>query len=172
MSISLADHSVKYPRGIVENLLVKVGKYVFPVDFIILDMDADDRVPLILGHLFLRTAKTLIDVFDGKLTLHVGDSNPVIEVGEPSLNFEEPFDRVLELEKLLDELDEYNDEVPDDLLEMMAELDEIIGKTPSMGKLVESVEDHDDPGEGLEVTPIANPISEPLPITVVHSEGG
>ncbi|XP_076937754.1 uncharacterized protein LOC143605569 [Bidens hawaiensis] len=42
MSLSLADRSVKYPRGIMENVLVKVDKFVFPVDFVILDMEADD----------------------------------------------------------------------------------------------------------------------------------
>ncbi|XP_076915239.1 uncharacterized protein LOC143574498 [Bidens hawaiensis] len=63
MSLSLADHSVKYPRGIIENLLVKVDKFVFPVDFVVLDMEADERIPIILGRTFLRTAKALIDVF-------------------------------------------------------------------------------------------------------------
>ncbi|KAI3744489.1 hypothetical protein L1987_57571 [Smallanthus sonchifolius] len=80
MSISLADRSVKYPRGIVENLLVKVDKFVFPADFVILDMEVDDRVPLILGRPFLRTAKALIDVFDGKITLRVGDENVTFDV--------------------------------------------------------------------------------------------
>ncbi|KAI3827052.1 hypothetical protein L1987_01114 [Smallanthus sonchifolius] len=181
MSISLADRSIKYPRGIVENLLVKVGKFVFPMDFIILDMEVDDRVPLILGRTFLRTAKVMIDVFDGKLTLRVGDemitfdtakperdigkhshsvcvleaftdnhwdSDPEIEVGEPVPNLEESSDWAVELERLLDGPDEYGEEVPDDLLEMIAEFDKIIGKTPSVGKLEESVEDLDDPGEG------------------------
>ncbi|XP_076903421.1 uncharacterized protein LOC143558472 [Bidens hawaiensis] len=64
MSLSLADRSVKYPRGIVKNVLVK---FVFPVDFVILDMEADDQVPLILGRPFLRTAEALIDVFDRKM---------------------------------------------------------------------------------------------------------
>ncbi|XP_022040424.1 uncharacterized protein LOC110942970 [Helianthus annuus] len=63
MSLSLADRSVKYPCGIVENLLVKVDKFVFPVDFVILDMEADERVPIILGRPFLRTAKAIIYVF-------------------------------------------------------------------------------------------------------------
>ncbi|XP_076955798.1 uncharacterized protein LOC143630761 [Bidens hawaiensis] len=49
MSLSLADHSVKYPPGIVENVLVKVDKFVFPMDFVILDMEANNQVPLILG---------------------------------------------------------------------------------------------------------------------------
>ncbi|XP_076885654.1 uncharacterized protein LOC143535224 [Bidens hawaiensis] len=49
MSLSLADRSVKYPRGIIENLLVKVDKFVLPVDFGVLDMEADEKVPIILG---------------------------------------------------------------------------------------------------------------------------
>ncbi|XP_076951353.1 uncharacterized protein LOC143624666 [Bidens hawaiensis] len=51
MSLSLADRLVKYPRGIIENLLVKVDKFVFPVDFVVLDIEADEKVPIILGHL-------------------------------------------------------------------------------------------------------------------------
>ncbi|XP_076949377.1 uncharacterized protein LOC143622003 [Bidens hawaiensis] len=49
MSLSLADRSVKYLRGIIENLLVKVDKFVFFVDFVVLDMEADEKVPIILG---------------------------------------------------------------------------------------------------------------------------
>ncbi|XP_021998433.1 uncharacterized protein LOC110895424 [Helianthus annuus] len=73
MSLQLADRSVKFPRGIVEYMLVKVDKFVFPVDFIILDMDEDSEVPLILGRPFLATARALIDVYDGKLTLRVDE---------------------------------------------------------------------------------------------------
>ncbi|KAD4178635.1 hypothetical protein E3N88_27226 [Mikania micrantha] len=80
MSITLADRSVKYPRGIVENVLVKVDKFVFPADFVILDMEADDRVPLIMGRPFLRTAKAMIDVFEGKITLRVGEENVTFNV--------------------------------------------------------------------------------------------
>ncbi|XP_076907024.1 uncharacterized protein LOC143563345 [Bidens hawaiensis] len=71
MSLSLADRSVKYPRGIIENLLVKVDNLVFPIDFVVLDMEADERVPIILGRPFLRTARALADVFEGKITLLV-----------------------------------------------------------------------------------------------------
>ncbi|XP_076902631.1 uncharacterized protein LOC143557442 [Bidens hawaiensis] len=80
MSLSLADRSVKYPPGIIKNLLVKVDKFVFPVDFVVLDMEADEKVPIILGHPFLRTAKALIDVYDGKITLRVGDENVTYDV--------------------------------------------------------------------------------------------
>ncbi|XP_027362526.1 uncharacterized protein LOC113870125 [Abrus precatorius] len=69
MSIQLADRSIKYPRGIIEDVLVKVDKFIFPVDFVILDMDEDTDVPLILGRPFLATAGAIIDVRDGKLIL-------------------------------------------------------------------------------------------------------
>ncbi|MFS8034865.1 putative nucleotidyltransferase, Ribonuclease H [Helianthus anomalus] len=80
MSLSLADRSVKYPRGIVENLLLKVDRFVFPVDFVVLDMEADERVPIILGRPFLRTAKAIIDVFDGKISLRAGDEIVTFEI--------------------------------------------------------------------------------------------
>ncbi|XP_076886891.1 uncharacterized protein LOC143536885 [Bidens hawaiensis] len=80
MSLSLADRSVKYPRGIIENLLVKVDKFVFSVDFVVLDMEADERVPIILGRPFLRTTKALIDVYDGRITFRVGDENVTYDV--------------------------------------------------------------------------------------------
>ncbi|XP_076903041.1 uncharacterized protein LOC143557992 [Bidens hawaiensis] len=75
MSIQQADRSVKYPCRIVENMLVHIGKFIFPVDFVILDMNEDDSIPLILGRPFLATAQALIDVRDGKLILRVGDEN-------------------------------------------------------------------------------------------------
>ncbi|XP_035841271.1 uncharacterized protein LOC110924024 [Helianthus annuus] len=80
MTLSLADKSVKYPRGIVENLLVKVDRFVFAADFVVLDMEADEKVPLILGRPFLNTAKALIDVFLGTITLRAGDESVVFEV--------------------------------------------------------------------------------------------
>ncbi|XP_076904889.1 uncharacterized protein LOC143560449 [Bidens hawaiensis] len=75
MPLSLADRSVKYPRGVVENFLVKVDNLVFPADFVVLDMEADERVPIILGRPFLRTTRAIIDVFEGKITLRAGDDS-------------------------------------------------------------------------------------------------
>ncbi|XP_065616476.1 uncharacterized protein LOC111986064 [Quercus suber] len=62
ISLQLADRSIKYPRGVIENVLVKVDKFIFPIDFIVLDMDEDKEIPLILGRPFLATGRTLIDV--------------------------------------------------------------------------------------------------------------
>ncbi|GJW65621.1 reverse transcriptase domain-containing protein [Tanacetum coccineum] len=71
MSIQLADRSIKYPIGVCENLLVKVNKFIFLVDFVILEMDEDELVPIILGQPFLATTRAVIDVHKGKLSLRV-----------------------------------------------------------------------------------------------------
>ncbi|GKA96632.1 putative reverse transcriptase domain-containing protein [Tanacetum coccineum] len=63
--------TMKYPKGIAENMLVGIGKFVFPIDFIILDMPEDVKVPLILERPFLSTAYAKIDVFKRKITLRV-----------------------------------------------------------------------------------------------------
>ncbi|GKE85303.1 hypothetical protein Tco_1559045, partial [Tanacetum coccineum] len=69
LTVELADRTVKHPKGIAENVLVWIGKFVFPIDFIILDMLEDINVLLILGRPFLSTAHAKIDVFKRKITL-------------------------------------------------------------------------------------------------------
>ncbi|GJV00220.1 DNA-directed DNA polymerase [Tanacetum coccineum] len=73
LNIELADRTIKQPRGIAENVLVRIGKFIFPIDFIILDIPEDDDVPLILGRPFLSTTHSKIDVFKRKITLRVGE---------------------------------------------------------------------------------------------------
>ncbi|GJS92015.1 reverse transcriptase domain-containing protein [Tanacetum coccineum] len=72
MTLELADRSITQPIGIAEDVDVKVGKFQFPADFVVVDFDADPRVPLILGRSFLKTERALIDVYEGELTLRVG----------------------------------------------------------------------------------------------------
>ena len=57
ISLQLADRSYQHPRSVIENVLVKVDKFIFPTDFVILDMEEDDKVPIILGRPFLTTGK-------------------------------------------------------------------------------------------------------------------
>ncbi|GJT11389.1 reverse transcriptase domain-containing protein [Tanacetum coccineum] len=72
MTLKLADRSITQPIGISEDVYLKVGKFKFPADFVVVDFDADPRVPLILGRSFLKTGRALIDVYEGELTLRVG----------------------------------------------------------------------------------------------------
>ncbi|GKE00377.1 putative reverse transcriptase domain-containing protein [Tanacetum coccineum] len=73
LTVKLADRTVKYPKEIAENMLVSIGKFVFPVDFIILDMPEDIKVLMILGRPFLSTAHAKIEVYKRKITLRVGE---------------------------------------------------------------------------------------------------
>ncbi|GKE18804.1 retrovirus-related pol polyprotein from transposon TNT 1-94 [Tanacetum coccineum] len=84
LTTELADRIVKYLKGIAENVLVGIGKFVFPVDFIILDMPEDVKVPLILGRPFLSTAHAKIDVFKRKITLRVGDEKIIFKSMKPA----------------------------------------------------------------------------------------
>ena len=81
--IELADNTVKQPIGIAENILVKIEKFVFPVDFIILDIPEDAKIPLILGRPFLSTAHAKIDVFKRKISLKVGNNKLVYKCRNP-----------------------------------------------------------------------------------------
>nr|GFB55469.1 reverse transcriptase domain-containing protein [Tanacetum cinerariifolium] len=70
------------PAGIAEDVLVKVGKFHFPTDFVVVDYVVDSRVPLILGRPFLRTGRDLIDVYGEELTLRVDDEALTFKVGQ------------------------------------------------------------------------------------------
>ncbi|GJZ30955.1 DNA-directed DNA polymerase [Tanacetum coccineum] len=77
LTVELADRTVKYPKGIAENVLVRIGKFTFPIDFIILDMPEDIKLPLILERPFVCTAHAKIDVYKRKITLRVGEEKIV-----------------------------------------------------------------------------------------------
>ena len=72
MSLQIADKSMAQPEGILENVLVKVGKFIFPIDFVVIDIEEDKQIPLLLGKPFLATGAVLIDVKKMDLTLRVG----------------------------------------------------------------------------------------------------
>ncbi|GJR09379.1 reverse transcriptase domain-containing protein [Tanacetum coccineum] len=103
MTLELADRSVAHPKGVTEDVFMKVGKFYFPANFVVVDYDVDPRVPLIPGRPFLRTAQALIDVHGEEMTLRVNDeaimfkfdsstsgnptpsSDPIISTSSPSL---------------------------------------------------------------------------------------
>ncbi|GJT28067.1 reverse transcriptase domain-containing protein [Tanacetum coccineum] len=78
--IDLADRSITYPKGLAEDIFVKVGNFPFPTDFVVVDFKADPRVSLILGRSFLRTSRALIDVYEGKLVLRDGNEQIIFHV--------------------------------------------------------------------------------------------
>ena len=71
VTLQLEIRSLKHLRGIIEDVLVKVDKFIFPAYFIVLDLEEDKEIPIILGRPFLATGRVLIDVHKGKLRLRV-----------------------------------------------------------------------------------------------------
>jgi len=65
MQLQLANKSIKYPYGVVEDVFVKVDKFIFPMDFVVMDMKKDKEVPLLLGRPFRKTVRLVIDVDKG-----------------------------------------------------------------------------------------------------------
>ncbi|XP_057734408.1 uncharacterized protein LOC130949795 [Arachis stenosperma] len=86
--IQLADKTQKQAEGVVENVSVKVGYYFLPTDFVVLDMEESFLHPIILGRLFLATARTLIDVEQGELILKIHDEHLTFHVFKPTPEFE------------------------------------------------------------------------------------
>ena len=71
--LQLADKSITHPKGIIEDVLVKIDKFIFHVDFIVLDMEEDFDVPFILGRLLLAMRWALINVQLGNLIVRIND---------------------------------------------------------------------------------------------------
>ncbi|XP_062113744.1 uncharacterized protein LOC133824780 [Humulus lupulus] len=80
VTLQLVDRSLTHPRGIIEDVLVKVDKFIFPANFIVLDMEEDEKVPIILGRPVLATGQALIDVQKGELRLRVQGNEVVFNV--------------------------------------------------------------------------------------------
>ena len=89
VTLQLADRSHAYPEGKIEDVLVKVDKFIFPVDFIVLDFEVNKEVPIVLGRPFLATGKTLIDVQKRELTMRVNDQQVTFNVLEAMRNPDE-----------------------------------------------------------------------------------
>nr|GFD25046.1 reverse transcriptase domain-containing protein [Tanacetum cinerariifolium] len=88
----LADRSITRPKGVAEDVFVKVGKFHFLADFVVVDFEADPRVPLILGRSFLRTGHALIDVYEEEITLRVNDESITFNLNQTirySLTYDE-----------------------------------------------------------------------------------
>jgi len=89
VTLKLADRTNIHPVGFIEDIPIEVGGIYIPTDFIVLDMDEDDQVPIVLGRPFLATAGAMIDVKGGMIAFRVSDE--IVEFGMETVN-KEPFD--------------------------------------------------------------------------------
>nr|GEU75231.1 ribonuclease H-like domain-containing protein [Tanacetum cinerariifolium] len=105
MTLELADRSITHPKGVAEDVFIKVGKFHFPTDFVVVDFEADPRVPLILGRSFLRTGRALIDVYGEEITLRTKSEfckEPIVKSSSPTLT---PFG---ESDFVLEEIEDFH----------------------------------------------------------------
>nr|GEW49860.1 DNA-directed DNA polymerase [Tanacetum cinerariifolium] len=82
ITFELADRSITHPKGVAEDVFIKVGKFHFPTDFVVVDFKADPHVPLILERSFLRTGRALIDVYGEEITLQVNDESLTLNLNQ------------------------------------------------------------------------------------------
>nr|GEZ43200.1 reverse transcriptase domain-containing protein [Tanacetum cinerariifolium] len=156
MTLELANRSIAYPIGVAEDVFVKVGKFHFLADFVIVDFDVDPWVPLILGRPFLRTARAVINesvnqinVMDvaceeyAQEVLRFSDSltsgnptpsDPIISTSPPSFTPFEGSDFILEeIETFLRTLDEFSTFDDDfDPEEDIALIEKLLNEDPSL----------------------------------------
>ncbi|XP_057719620.1 uncharacterized protein LOC130934047 [Arachis stenosperma] len=141
MSLQMADRSLKIPNGVVENLLMKVGEFIFPANFVILDMEEEGHDSIILGTPFLATARAIIDVEKGEMILRVHDEQMSINVFKA---MEYPLEKaqhmkVEMIEELMEEVFEVNgQEEQEEETEVVQEVsEEQVTEIPSKGEIKE-----------------------------------
>ncbi|KAJ9556534.1 hypothetical protein OSB04_011148 [Centaurea solstitialis] len=136
MTIQLADRSIKYPVGIAEDVIVRVDKFEFPADFVILDIKDEVKVPLILGRPFLNTASAIIHVAKRELSLGIGEDRITLSIdGIPDYN---------ESINTLDSLDDFTEPFesePNDYLFESGELEESLSIEKRWDETVEEEEE-------------------------------
>nr|GEW19347.1 hypothetical protein [Tanacetum cinerariifolium] len=111
MVLELADRTISKPTGVAENVFVKVGKFYFPADFVVLDFIADPRVPLILGRPFLSTAHALIDVYEGEIILRHDGQSLTLKCGDTPLISYNNFESLNKVDLIDVTYEEYSQEV-------------------------------------------------------------
>nr|GEZ28942.1 DNA-directed DNA polymerase [Tanacetum cinerariifolium] len=108
----ITDRSISRPVGVAEDVYVKLCSFHFSADFVVVDFDADARVPLILGRSFLKTERVIIDVFEGELTLRVGKEAITFNLDQTSRYSANYSDMTAKRIEVIDmECEEYSQEV-------------------------------------------------------------
>nr|GEY86123.1 reverse transcriptase domain-containing protein [Tanacetum cinerariifolium] len=111
MVLELVDRTISKPTGVAENVFVKVGKFYFPADFVVLDFIADLRVLLILGRPFLIMAHAVINVYEGKIILRHEEQSLTLKCGDiPSITYNN-FESLNKVDLIDATCEEYSQEV-------------------------------------------------------------
>nr|GEU66485.1 DNA-directed DNA polymerase [Tanacetum cinerariifolium] len=111
MVLELADRTISKPTGVAKNVVVKVGKFYFPANFLVLDFIADPRVPLILERPSLSTTHALIDVYEGEIILRHDEQSLTLKCGDTPLISYNNFESLNKVDLIDATCDEYSQEV-------------------------------------------------------------
>nr|GEY88765.1 hypothetical protein [Tanacetum cinerariifolium] len=109
--LKLADRTISKPTGVAENVFVKVSKFYFLADFVVLDFVADPRIPLILERPFLSTTQALIDVYEGEIILRQDDQSLTLKCGDTPLISYNNFESLNKVDLIDAACEEYSQEV-------------------------------------------------------------
>lgn len=180
ISLQLADRTVKFPLGILEDVPLRVGKFFIPCDFVVMEMKEDAQVPIILGRPFLATARAIIDMKKGKITFEVGDEKMEYtltnSMTSPSMG--ETVYRVDALDEVIEE-EAFNLQLDDSLQTvLMGSADEEDWETKEYKRLLEETRATEEAEEPLQELPHSEDIKEsttppkvelkPLPSTLKY----
>ena len=117
VTLQLADRSIKIPRGEIKNVLIKVGEFIFPVDFIILDtepmMNPRGQIPVILGRPFLVTLNALINCRNGLMKLTFGNMTVDMNIFNLEGQQSEPSTELFEVNMIQSRSSEFEDDQMD-----------------------------------------------------------
>nr|GEW36326.1 reverse transcriptase domain-containing protein [Tanacetum cinerariifolium] len=125
--LELADRTISKPTGVAENMFVKVGKFYFPIDFVVLDFIADPRVPLILRRPFLCTAHAIIDVYEREIILRHDEQSVTLKCGKSDFDSEE-IENFLNDDSILIAIENFVFDQEEDILF----LDELLNEDPPL----------------------------------------
>ncbi|XP_016163152.1 uncharacterized protein LOC107605699 [Arachis ipaensis] len=126
--LQLADGSIKFPSGVVEDMIVRVRPFSFPTDFVILDMEEDKNASIILGRPFLATGRTIIDVQKAKVTLRV-DKDEFVLNAVKAMQHPDPQEECMKIDVIellieeVREVEQLDNELDNILEDAMPELD-------------------------------------------------
>ncbi|GAU47732.1 hypothetical protein TSUD_386910 [Trifolium subterraneum] len=166
MTLQLANKSIKRPSGIAEDVLVKVDKFMFPIDFMVMDIEEDDDVPLILGRPFMKTARMMIDIDDGVMKVRVQDEEVSFNLWEAMkyskdkgvcFKMDATYEAILDVQKqlckpspleqaLTNALNELDSDKEKEIEECLKELDDFKEVSPLKAK-IEELKDESKPVE-------------------------
>ncbi|KAL4363490.1 hypothetical protein GQ457_04G017090 [Hibiscus cannabinus] len=132
--LQLADRSYVHIEGKIEDILVRVDKFIFPADFIVLDCEADEHAPIILGRPFLATGRMLIDCEKGELTIRVNDQKVTLNIFKSLKQPDDPEEcqaisavEHVDLDRILAEASKIDDvELEDDEPQKVGDIDNVL----------------------------------------------